>query len=158
MGRRSVKGTPPLVPNSELLDAFAYGTAYVPSSARSIPLAELPLRLYEVAQRCQVTGWCAWDTPGGLRFIEAAIVGGDDDSRQPAKLELMLYDVDGVLVAAGVWRRDVRGDGVCGESKTMSETPFFAHSENNSTYDTGLTAASLDCRRSKCFTHYDDEV
>jgi hypothetical protein len=96
------------VPSNALLDAFAYGTAYVPSNARSVLLYELPLRLYEIAQRCQVTGWRAWNTPGGLRFIEAAFVG-DSDMRKAVLLELVFYDVDGVPVTAGIWQCDAEG-------------------------------------------------
>lgn len=108
MGRRSVKATSTLVPNNALLDAFAYGTAYVPSAARSVLLTELPLRLYEIAQRCRVTGWRAWNTPGGLRFVEAAFVGGND-LRKAVLLELVFYDIDGMPVAAGIWQRDANG-------------------------------------------------
>lgn len=108
MERRSVRGRLTLVPSNELLDAFAYGTAYVPSGAPSVPFTELPLRLYEIAQRCQVTGWRAWNTPGGLRFVEAAIIGGNDP-RKAVILELVFYDIDAMPVAAGIWQRDAKG-------------------------------------------------
>ena len=87
------------------LRSFIRSRRYIPSSARRIrSVEELPTAL-----RCHTDGrkdllWRAWEDGSRVWFVLGGLVNGPTVEDRVG-LQLMFFDTDGRLVAAGIWLR-----------------------------------------------------